>query len=347
MDRDRAILIIDDDAVNRILLSQIFEDSYEILEAGDGEEGRAVLRERSGDIAAILLDYMMPRLDGLGFLRAEAGLAADIPVFLITAEDDVELVRAAYGMGVMDVIQKPVVPFIVRRRIESVIELFEGRRRLSRTVDRQAEKIIALSRGMIEALTSAIEFRSLESGDHVRRIHDITLFMLEETSFGDGLASGEKEQIALASIMHDVGKIAIPDAILKKPGRLSEEEFEIMKGHTVQGAHLLESIPQFRELEAYAHARDIALHHHERWDGRGYPEGLKGDGISVPSQIVALADVYDALQSRRCYKDAFSRQEAVDMIVGGKCGAFNPALLDAFLKVEDGLYAIFETGGKQ
>ena len=192
---------------------------------------------------------------------------------------------------------------------------------------KQAKLIIDLNMGMIESLSTAIEFRSGESGEHVRRIHDITRHMLTCTPLGEGLSGEEIQWIAMASIMHDVGKIAVPDAILNKPGRLTAEEFEVMKGHTVQGARLLEQIPQLRENGAYPYAWDIARHHHERWDGRGYPDGLKGEEISLWAQVVSLADVYDALSCKRVYKNAFPRVRVLEMIRDGECGVFNPELL--------------------
>ena len=194
---------------------------------------------------------------------------------------------------------------------------------------------------MVEALSTAIEFRSDESGQHVRRIHDITVHVLRRTPLGAGLTEEEIGLIGMAAITHDVGKIAIPDAILNKPGRLTAEEFEIMKTHTVQGARLLSQIPQMREHAAYRYAHDIALHHHERWDGRGYPEGLSGDEISIWAQIVSLADVYDALSCKRVYKDAFSRETVLEMIRSGQCGVFNPRLLDCFFAEEPVLSRLY------
>ena len=343
MGEARNILIIDDDEINRLILSDIFQPSFSITEAVNGEDGLEKLRKTNCRFSAILLDYMMPVMDGLECLSImrKSGMIDQIPVFLITAETDGDVTRKAYDLGVMDVISKPVVPYIVRRRIESVIELFENRMRLQLTVNEQAEKllkqserIIRLNYGMIEALTTAIEFRSGESGEHVRRIHDMTAYLLHNTKLGDGFSDEDKTQIALASIMHDVGKIAISDAILNKPGRLTREEFEIMKTHTVKGAQLLSQIPQLRQLSAFKYAYEIALHHHEKWDGGGYPDGLKGDEIPIYAQIVSLADVYDALQSKRCYKEAYSTSQAIEMITGGQCGVFNPRLLSSFLEVE-------------
>lgn len=340
------LLIVDDSELNRVILREIFKDHYEIEEAEDGQECLDKLLDHKEKICAVLLDIVMPVMDGMTLLKLlqKRGMLEQIPVFLITAEANDQVVREGYELGVMDVISKPVIPYVVQRRVESVVELFRARKRLSHVVElqqseilEQATKIIELNLGMIEALSTAIEFRSGESGEHVLRIHDITKYMLTHTELGRGLTDDQIDLIALAAIMHDVGKIAIPDAILNKPGRLTPEEFEIMKTHTVQGAQLLEKIPQMKNHEAYQYAYDIARHHHERWDGRGYPDGLQGDEISVWAQIVSLADVYDALISKRVYKDAMSCDQAVEMIRTGQCGTFNPELLDCFLQVEGNL----------
>ena len=344
-----SLLIVDDDAINRAILENLFAPFYPIEEAEDGDEGLARILARPERFCAVLLDVVMPRMSGLEVLERlrESALTEKLPVFLITAEASDENMRRAYDLGVMDVISKPVVPYIVLKRVQSVIELFQARKRLRRTVKSQqtellaqAEKIIRLNQGMIEALSTAIEFRSEESGDHVRRIHDITWNLLTYTPLGDGLDDEAIHQIALASIMHDVGKIAIPDAILNKPGKLTAEEYAIMKTHTTQGALLLERIPQLRETGLYAYAADIARHHHERWDGRGYPDGLRGDEISVWAQAVSLADVYDALINKRVYKAAFSRERALEMIRNGDCGVFGPRLLDCFFAVEERLFSL-------
>ena len=345
-----SLLIVDDDAINRAILENLFAPFYPIEEAEDGDEGLARILARPERFCAVLLDVVMPRMSGLEVLERlrESALTEKLPVFLITAEASDENMRRAYDLGVMDVISKPVVPYIVLKRVQSVIELFQARKRLRRTVKSQqtellaqAEKIIRLNQGMIEALSTAIEFRSEESGDHVRRIHDITWNLLTYTPLGDGLDDEAIHQIALASIMHDVGKIAIPDAILNKPGKLTAEEYAIMKTHTTQGALLLERIPQLRETGLYAYAADIARHHHERWDGRGYPDGLRGDEISVWAQAESLADVYDALINKRVYKAAFSRERALEMIRNGDCGVFGPRLLDCFFAVEERLFSLY------
>ena len=345
------VLIIDDDEINRAILDNLFSESYVILEAENGRDGLEKILSQRERICAVLLDVVMPEMDGIQVMRAlnERHIQEQIPVFLITAEASDTVMREAYELGVMDVISKPVIPYVVRRRVNSVVELFQARKRLGSVVDqqqtellRQARRIIDLNLGMIESLSTAIEFRSGESGEHVRRIHDITKYMLTHTSMGDGVSAKEIDWISMAAIMHDVGKIAIPDAILNKPGRLTAEEYEVMKTHTVQGARLLERIPQMREHGAYEYAYDIARHHHERWDGRGYPDGLKGDEISIWAQIVSLADVYDALVSSRVYKGAFDREEALRMIRDGECGAFNPELIKNFMAVEPEIWKMYD-----
>ncbi len=345
------ILIVDDDAINRKLLRTLFSEFYEIQEAENGREGLDRILDAGDSFCAILLDVLMPELNGIQVLRElkERDLLGKIPVFLITAESGSFIMREAYELGVMDVISKPVIPFVVRRRVRSVIELFEARKRLSTVVEnqniellKQAEKIIQLNQGMIEALATAIEFRNEESGGHVQRISAITRIMLENTVFGEGLDENEINNIALASIMHDVGKITIPDAVLTKPGKLTDEEYEIMKGHTTKGVAILESIPQLRDSGIYDYACDITRHHHERWDGRGYPDGLAGDEISPWAQVTSLADVYDALTCKRVYKKPFPRDQVFDMIRSGQCGLFNPQLLDSFFSVESRVFELYQ-----
>ena len=346
------VLIVDDDEMNRAVLTNIFSPDYSIETAENGEEGLSRLDRLEGKICAILLDVVMPVMDGMTVLKElfRKNLTSRIPVFLITGETDNHIIRKAYDLGVMDVISKPVSSYIVKRRINSVIELFMARQRLAETVNwqkdeilQQARQILKLNTGMIESLSTAIEFRSGESGEHVRRIHDITRLFLTCSSIGRNFSKETINHISLASIMHDVGKISIPDAILNKPGKLTAEEFDIMKTHTTHGAGLLGQIPQMRDLPFFKYAFDIARHHHERWDGRGYPDGLKGDEIPVWAQIVSIADVYDALVSKRVYKEAYSFDKASAMIRNGECGTFNPELLDCFYAIEEQIRTLYKT----
>lgn len=339
----KKLLIVDDSEITREILKNTFAPYYAIDEAENGETGLEKILACPEAYCAVLLDVVMPGKSGLDVLHIlhERGLTAQIPVFLITSEVSNDVMRETFALGVMDVIGKPFVAYVLTRRVQSVVELFETRKNLSnrvvqqaRRLSRQETQIMELQNGLIASLSTAIEFRNGESGEHVQRIHDITLYMLTKTGFSQYISQEDATYIALASIMHDVGKIAIPDAILNKPGRLTAEEYEIMKTHTIQGARLLEKIPQLRQHRAYQYAHDIALHHHERWDGRGYPDGLKGDECSIAAQIVSLADVYDALLSKRVYKDAVAPGKALDMIANNECGVFNPKLLEEFFAIE-------------
>ena len=296
----KSILVVDDMELNRAILCEIFRQDYHMIEAENGEEALECIKGKENELAAVLLDIVMPVMDGFAALEKmnQTDFTKKVPVFLITAENTEESTIKGYEMGVMDVIGKPFVSHIVKRRIESVIELFHIRDKLSKKVDIQEreldekrKELESLNRALVETLATAIEFRDCESGDHVRRIHDFTLFFLNKMEFSKDMNEVQKEEIATAAILHDVGKIAIPDNILNKPGKLTSEEFEIMKSHTVQGCELLERIPEITHHPIYKYAYDICRHHHERWDGRGYPDGLAGEEISMWSQIVALADV--------------------------------------------------------
>ncbi len=341
--KKNCILIVDDDFINRELLKNIFSSQYTFEEAENGRQGLEQIERHLDKLCAIILYVQMPEINGIELLRiiSQQGITERVPVFLITAQDDAEVVTEAYTMGVVDVVSKPVSAIVIQKRVKTVIELFSAREALRDTVSDQEKKLLenakvmdALHRSTIETLATAIEFRDVDSGQHVNRIYSVTKYILTHTAFGEGLSGDTIESIARGAIMHDVGKIAISDIILNKPGKLTREEFEIMKQHTVRGAELLEHISQIQLHESYLFAADIARHHHERWDGRGYPDGLKGDEISIASQVVSIVDVYDALVSVRVYKKAFTPDEAVNMIKSGQCGVFNPKLVECFLEAE-------------
>ncbi len=336
---DMTILIVDDVEVNRAILTETFKDEYHIIEASNGVEAVEVL---NGDtkISAMLLDLLMPEMNGLGVLREmnKSGMIKSIPVFLITAANSNEMLMEGYNLGAVDIISKPFESHFLRNRINRVIELYRHRNELESIVAEQVEKLNRMNQSVIETLATVIEFRDCESGEHVKRISGLTNLLLTQVSNTYPeyqLPKAEIEKIAMASVLHDVGKIAIPDGILNKPGRLTPEEFEIMKQHTVKGGEILQTIPEIMDAEIYEYSYDIARHHHERWDGRGYPDGLKGDETSIGAQVVAVADVYDALTSERVYKKAFDHETAVRMIRNGECGTFNEKLLSAFAAVED------------
>lgn len=348
------LLIVDDQEINRMLLSEIFSDgNYRIEEAANGQEALELVEKHGGEIAAMLLDLLMPVMDGHELLHImnEKGLLSSIPVFIITAEADMESHQKAYDLGAVDVIRKPFMPQFMKRRIKNVIEMYRMREQLlviveeqevrldeqARRLREQTEKLMAVNSSIIEMLATTIEFRDCESGEHVRRIRTLTLLLLRHyiRKYPDcEVGSDQLSLIADASVLHDIGKIAIPDSILCKPGRLTPEEFAVMKEHTVRGCKILEQIPHLLDSKLYHYCYDICRHHHERWDGKGYPDGLKGNEIAIWSQVVALADVYDALVSERVYKAAYTHAQAVEMIVNGECGSFNPDVLTCFREVE-------------
>ena len=333
MNKEETILIVDDVDINRIMLAEIFKDSYEIVEAAGGREAIEILHSRD-DIAAVLLDLLMPDVNGLEVLKDmnRDGKTKSIPVFLITAAESQEMLMEGYNLGAIDVILKPFIAQFLKCRISSVIELFEYRHELENLVQAQVKQLNEVMRSTAEVLATAIEFRDCESGEHVKRICGLTRELLTEVSRlcpEYCLPAEEIDKITTSALLHDVGKISIPDNILNKPGKLTTEEFEIMKQHTVKGCELLSSIPNIMDEGIFRYAYDICRHHHERWDGKGYPDGLKGDEVSIWAQVVAVADVYDALTSPRVYKKAFSHDTAVDMIFEGQCGTFKPKVLNA------------------
>lgn len=346
----RKILIVDDMELNRAILGEAFRQDFEILEAENGREALELLRDNKEEIVAVLLDLIMPVLDGYGVMEkmVKKHLMEKIPVFLITAEESEEMLMRGYELGAVDVISKPFNVAFLRRRIGNVIELYRHRLRLESIVELQVqelkektEKLLKFNTSMIDTLSTVIEFRDCESGEHVQRIRKITDILLNYLSDFHPEYKIEKDQIPLisdAAAMHDIGKIAIPDAILNKPGRLTDEEFEVMKEHTVKGCEILDSIDSIQNSDLYKYCYEICRYHHERWDGRGYPDRLAGEEIPIWAQIVSLADVYDALVSERVYKPAYSHEKAVSMILNGECGTFNPSLIESFRKVVEEIH---------
>lgn len=345
---DKIILVVDDSEISRAIIGNIFEKKYEVESLSNGKSALEYIRKHQNEIVAILLDRVMPEMSGLDMLKImrEEKLGEDIPVFLITADNSEDVMYEGYGLGVKDIIEKPFVPYFLERRVENIIELYKTKRELKEMVEYQSqiiskkiEEIRKINSSVLETLVLSIEFRSEETGQHVQNIRDLTyklLSKLKELGYEEckDFTEEEMDTISSASTLHDIGKIVIPDSILNKPGRLTPEEFEIMKTHTLKGAEIIEKIPNLGNEALFKYAYDICRHHHERWDGRGYPDGLKGKEISIWAQVVALVDVYDALISPRCYKKAFTREEAMNMITTGQCGVFNPDLLKAFLEVE-------------
>lgn len=335
-----SILIVDDQEINRVILAELFKDEYNVIEAENGEQALKVINSDSS-VIAVMLDLIMPVMDGMSVLIElnRSGKIYHTPVFIITAADNMQLLSSAYSLGAVDVISKPFRMCFIKSRISNIIELYRRRNELADVVDENVAKMARLNDNMVEVLATLIEFRDCESGEHVKRIKGITSRLLTEICRRYPeyyLEKSQIEKISKASVLHDVGKIAIPDSILQKPGMLTPEEYEIMKIHTVKGCDILAEIPEdIMDAEVYRYSYDICRHHHERWDGRGYPDGLKGDEIPIWSQAVSLADVFDALTSPRVYKAAFDYDTAIKMINNGECGLFNPKILEVFNDISD------------
>lgn len=336
------ILIVDDSQINRDILAEMLGDEYRIHEAASGKECIKLLNQYGTGISLVLLNIVMPEMDGFEVLdyMAEHHWIEDIPVIMISSEDSVSSIRKAYELGVSDYISRPFDAHVVYKRVFNTIKLYAKQRRLITLVSDQMHERDKNNRMMVSILSQIVEFRNGESGSHVANIKRITELLLDRLPMRTNkytLSSTEQLLIPMAAALHDIGKIGIDDKILNKPGRLTKEEFEIMKTHSAIGANMLESLEQFRDEPLIKIAHDICRWHHERYDGRGYPDGLKGDEIPISAQIVSIADVYDALVSERVYKKAYPHEKALDMILNGECGTFNPVLLECLKDIQDEL----------
>ena len=269
---------------------------------------------------------------------ADAHWIDDIPVIMISSEESAAYIRKAFEYGASDYISRPFDGKVVYQRVFNTIKLYAKQRRLISLVTDQIQEKEKNNQMMVEVLSQIVEFRNGESGLHVLHINVLTKLLLERLVQKTDRYDLDAEQcylIETASSFHDIGKISIDEKILNKPGRLTKEEFEIMKTHTLVGAQMLNSLENYRDEPLIKTAFQICRWHHERYDGKGYPDGLVGEEIPISAQIVALADVYDALVSERVYKKAFSHEKALEMILGGECGAFSPVLLECLEEVQD------------
>ena len=336
------ILIADDSAMNRAILVEMLGDGYDVIEAENGREAVRVLQS-APEIDLLLLDIMMPEMDGFEVLEQmkRYGWIEEVPVVMISAENGSAYVERAYDLGATDFISRPFDMAIVRRRVTNTLMLYTKQKQLVGLVARQVYENQKSNNLMINILSHIVEFRNGESGSHVLHIHTATELILNhlvKKTDKYKLSAADIAMIGTASSLHDIGKINIPEEILNKPGRLTKEEFDIMKTHTTIGAHILENLPFQQDEPLVKVSYEICRWHHERWDGRGYPDGLKGEEIPIAAQVVALADVYDALTSERCYKKAFDHDTAVRMILNGECGTFNPLLMECLTEVADELH---------
>lgn len=341
LDRDRLkVLIVDDNAMNRNILSEMLGDEYIIVEAENGAEAVAILQKESVNISLVLLDIVMPVMDGYEVLNImnSKGWIKDIPVIMISSDDSVSSMRRAYDLGITEFISRSFDALIVRHRVVNTIMLYAKQKKLVGMVADQIYEKEKESSLMINILSHIVEFRNGESGLHVLHVQQFTKILLRQLiriTDKYNISESDIALIAKASALHDIGKISVPDNILNKPGRLTDEEFAVMKSHSLAGASLLDELATYKDEPLVKVAYEICRWHHERFDGRGYPDGLSGEEIPISAQIVALADVYDALTSERVYKKAFSHEKAMDMILNGECGQFNPLLLECLKQASE------------
>ena len=352
MKRD-TILIFEDNSIDRAILVELFQSEYKILEAENGKEGLDLLKNNLPSIAIVLLDNIMPVMDGFAVLEylKEKNILTKIPFIMITGESSAEMERRGYEYGIISYVKKPYQPEVVKQVVQNAIGWFKYKMQLELMVKKQninmqkqnsvlrqqTKKLNHVNEILIDSLSNIVEFRNMESRQHIKRIREYSLCLGKSVMklYPEYELTPEKLiQIGWASSLHDIGKIAIPDSIILKPAKLTKDEFELIKSHTTKGAEIIQHRVRLNDRAIFDYAYDIARHHHEKYDGNGYPDGLKGDEISIAAQIISLVDVYDALTSKRVYKIAYESDKAYQMILNGHSGVFSPKLLKAFTEVK-------------
>jgi putative two-component system response regulator len=355
----KTVLITDDVKINRSILHEILKEDYDVLEASDGVENMQVLKEHGDHISAVLLDVIMPNMDGFTVLERmrEEHYLEKIPVLLVSADNSVEFERKGYQKGAFDFIHKPFDGTVVKARLKRAVDLYESKNDLEEivteqtdTLEKQVKQLRKQERiqrqtnsNIVDVMSSIVEFRNLESGQHVKRMKYYSRIIANQVMKDAPqyhLTPKDVDMISEASSLHDMGKIAIPDSVLLKPGKLTKEEFEVMKTHAEKGAEIVSELEWVQDPAIHKVSYEICKYHHEKYDGNGYPEGLKGDAIPISAQIVSLADVFDALTSDRVYKKAYTCDEAYQMILNGECGAFSPIMRNVLTETLDDLKTI-------
>lgn len=334
------ILVVDDSKMNREILCEMLKDDFEIIEATNGQECVSLIEQYGKEISLVLLDIVMPVMDGFEILMYmnRNHWIEDVPVIMISSEESENYIRKAFKFGVSDYISRPFDSKVVYQRVFNTIKLYAKQRRLISMVSDQMHEKEKNNQMMVEVLSQIMEFRNGESGLHVVHINTLTRLLLErlvENTDAYNLTPDDCYLISTASAFHDIGKVGIDESILNKPGKLTEEEFETMKKHTLIGASMLDKLEHYKDEKMIKIAYQICRWHHERYDGKGYPDGLTGEQIPIAAQVVSVADVYDALVSKRVYKDAYSHEQAMKMILNGECGAFNPLLMEVLVEIRD------------
>jgi putative two-component system response regulator len=348
-------------AINREILEEILTEKYNVICAENGKLAIEMIEKHKADLSVILLDLVMPEVDGYGVLdyMKQKGYMETIPVLVISGENSIKIEKRCFDLGISDFIKKPFDHTIVLKRVQNIEELYSYKkdlelklkqqtgtlRRQYDLLQKQAAELQQKNKNIIDILGTVVECRDMESGEHIQRVKGYTEILANEMmkSYPEyNLTPKKIEMIVSASALHDIGKIAIPDNILNKPGKLTNEEYEYMKSHTLRGCEILNNIKGAWDQEYNKYSYEICRYHHERYDGRGYPDGLKKDEIPISAQLVSIADVYDALVNERVYKDAFPKDKAFQMIIQGECGVFSPKLLEAFRNVRQEFESLAE-----
>lgn len=347
------IVVVENDTAARGFFANIFMGKYNVITLETGKEALQYIIGNYNSIAIMLLKLELPIVDGKTLLKALSakGMLEQMPVIVLSDKNKTEDAVECYQLGAVDFISTPFVEEIVRRRVENIVELYMSKKSLELKIDSQTEqirdqnmKLRYLNEKIIENLSNIVEFRNIESTTHVENIKKITGIIahcLKENYPVYDLTDDEIDIIIQASALHDIGKICIPDNILLKASRLSEKEFELIKSHTTKGCELLAKMTDLQDEKYSEMSRVICRHHHEKYDGSGYPDGLKGDDIPLAAQIVSVADVYDSLVSKRVYKNAYDPAKAYNMIMDGECGVFSPKLLDCLSRSREQLEALY------
>ena len=348
------ILIVDDIEANRLILCDMLEGDYDTVQAENGVEAVSMLFAGTVRPSCILLDIMMPEMDGFEVLELikTNPITTKIPVLFISAANRGVSEDRGLAMGAVDYIEKPFTPDIVRKRVINQVKLFNYSENLEQMVQEKVEQLVKEKEHTLEVVANLVEARDNESGLHIKRTKDFTKMILdymhEHPIDGRYIPEADIPIIVRAVTLHDVGKIRVPDAVLTKPGRLDDEEFKKMKSHAPEGAKIIKNgiftTHEETDRKYLQYCYDIARHHHERWDGRGYPDGLAGDKIPIAARIVAIVDVYDALVSPRVYKPSMTHEDAMNIIFEGAGTQFDPELV---MKVVLNIHQGFEDINKQ
>lgn len=342
------ILIVDDMGINREMLREMLESNYAITEASSGVEAVSIALDLKEKISLILLDLIMPEMDGFETLRIlkASPVTRNIPVIFISAANSAEYEVRGLRLGAADFISKPFNPDVVKTRIELQLKLNSYQKHMSYLVNEQVNRLERVQDKMIDLLATIVEYWNLESGNHIKRtrviVTELINILKDSGRLDPSIAPIDQIYIPKAVTLHDIGKIAIPDQILTKPAKLTFEEFEIMKKHTVIGTEIIDRLSGIQMEPYIKHAREVCLYHHEKWDGTGYPKGLTKEEIPYSARLMALVDVYDALLSKRAYKEAFSLDKTIKIIKEGRGSHFDPVICDAFLENSDIFYDIYK-----